>query len=608
MDDASLDLARQWVAALEGDLGGTELRPPLAAVLGHPVPSGKARQVFVVTDGEVSAPDEVLQLVAAARRSTRVFSFGIGSGCSRYLVSGIADRGDGTASYVRAEDPDMKAKVIAVLAGALEPALTDVVVEFPGSATGGGAGGLRLATEQVPPMFRNRRHVLYAFAGDERALQSADGAGAKAKVRFAAPGADGQPQRHEVEVDLAAAVLQDGRTVHQLAAKARVKELEAMSVPSKPELVRLGVAFGIATTQTSFVCVDEDPTVAAATGPMAHRPVPARFVSSLDAVRPKPDGGGGFTFASGFVSNATAAHGHGSSSFAFSFGPAPGAPCSKAWSGCVPKKPQRRPAAGFSFCPATDAHVPAGSVSSFGAARPTPGGGFPFASTNATAAHGHGSLGFAFSVGPTSAAPYSKAGSGCVPKKPQRRPAAGFSFCPATDAPVPASSVSSFGGGFTFASSVGHRSATRCHRSSSVPASPAPYSKSGPKCVPKNHDAGLPPKRSSPPARPCRTQTRAPAARQWTRSPCCSRPTGAGNPPPASWSRCRCRSAARQRTPCSAPPLRARTPAVVLAVLREAHGSQRGDWALMARKAEHYLADRGFAHYSDPANAFVKRA
>ena len=74
---------------MQADLGGTEILPPLRAVLrASPVPA-HARQVFVLTDGEVWNVDEIVQEVQLHQHHSRVFALGLGSGASHEVVNGI---------------------------------------------------------------------------------------------------------------------------------------------------------------------------------------------------------------------------------------------------------------------------------------------------------------------------------------------------------------------------------------------------------------------------------------------------------------------------------------------------------------------------------------
>merc|ERR1711976_492395 len=87
---------------MKANLGGTRLFECLKSVL-EDERSIKAfkRQIFVITDGGIKNQDETLKLVADNSNENRVFSFGIGSGCSTALVNGLAEQGKGSASFIK---------------------------------------------------------------------------------------------------------------------------------------------------------------------------------------------------------------------------------------------------------------------------------------------------------------------------------------------------------------------------------------------------------------------------------------------------------------------------------------------------------------------------
>ena len=59
------------------------------SVLDAPLLPDLPRQVFLLTDGEVSDPDALIKCTAQRVNKARVFTFGIGTGASRYLCSGV---------------------------------------------------------------------------------------------------------------------------------------------------------------------------------------------------------------------------------------------------------------------------------------------------------------------------------------------------------------------------------------------------------------------------------------------------------------------------------------------------------------------------------------
>jgi hypothetical protein len=86
--------------------------------------------VFILTDGSISNTERLFQYIEDNCSSTRIHSFGIGSGASRYLVEGIANKGNGIATMVQEEDQNLNEKVIRALSLSSRSRLTDISVDW----------------------------------------------------------------------------------------------------------------------------------------------------------------------------------------------------------------------------------------------------------------------------------------------------------------------------------------------------------------------------------------------------------------------------------------------------------------------------------------------
>ena len=60
------------------------------------------------------------------RDTIRVFTFGLGSGCDRNLVTTVARAGRGTYTIVSDEGEDLNGQVIRALQNAMQPSFKDV--------------------------------------------------------------------------------------------------------------------------------------------------------------------------------------------------------------------------------------------------------------------------------------------------------------------------------------------------------------------------------------------------------------------------------------------------------------------------------------------------
>jgi Ca-activated chloride channel family protein len=288
-DDASLQEASRHIQQLEADLGGTEILPPLESVFARPADPERPRQLFILTDGQVTNTEAVISLVRRNSGAARVFTFGIGAGASHHLVRGMARAGGGSAEFI-APGERIEAKVLRQLRKALVPAVSDVSLDW---------GGLKVtqAPHHVPPCFAGGRLVAYAFLDSP---QSAD-------VTLRGRTSEGIVE-HQLRLDPERA--EDGALISVLAARTLICDLEEGMSPLhdrrgsrqergqgadavKEAIVRLGVEHGLCSKYTSFVAVER--REGSTTGDVQLRRIPVALTSGWggERVRGVVPGGGG---------------------------------------------------------------------------------------------------------------------------------------------------------------------------------------------------------------------------------------------------------------------------------------------------------------------------
>jgi von Willebrand factor A domain-containing protein 5 len=76
--DDNMHQAELLIKGMEADMGGTELMGPLRWLAKSKPPPGVVRQIFLLTDGEVTNVDGVINLCRGMAAFTRIFSFGLG--------------------------------------------------------------------------------------------------------------------------------------------------------------------------------------------------------------------------------------------------------------------------------------------------------------------------------------------------------------------------------------------------------------------------------------------------------------------------------------------------------------------------------------------------
>jgi len=253
-DQSTLDEATRHVDDMGADMGGTEILPALKAVLEREPAAGLGRQVVLLTDGEVSNEAAVVELARNHRAHTRIFTFGIGHGASEYLVRAVARVTLGEAEFIHPGER-IEPKVLRQFARLGTPALRGVKVEWKGVS-------VRMQAPHRPPaIFNGEPAVLYArFEGEGPGTVTLTGA------------ADGKPLSWSLSVDPAQAG--PGDLLATLAARAAIRDLEEGTSALqgsgrgsaqrgrreeriRKEIVALATAYRLASSETSFVAVEQ---------------------------------------------------------------------------------------------------------------------------------------------------------------------------------------------------------------------------------------------------------------------------------------------------------------------------------------------------------------
>lgn len=269
--------ALNLVESMDADYGGTEIFDPIKHALGEEPLSDYERVVFLLTDGEVSNTKEIIEYVRSRRGSGRVFTLGIGPHASALLVRGVARAGEGTAEFVNGDE--IEAAVQRQMEVAATPALTDVRIDW-GVATASEDEGQQ-GPFQTPPLLTGKRFlVFYLLPGVGRVPDtvriSSRIMGTDAAVKYEVASSS-YVMSSSVEKSINNGTLdqivhnmssnsQGEDLVHKITCRTLIRDLEeggsilhekdATREEIREEIVRLGVKYQIASSETSFVAVD----------------------------------------------------------------------------------------------------------------------------------------------------------------------------------------------------------------------------------------------------------------------------------------------------------------------------------------------------------------
>lgn len=114
---------------MNADMGGTEIYDPLKKLLEQKGVEGYPRQVFLLTDGDVSNTEGVISMVRKNTKFCRVHSIGIGSGASIALIEGCAKEGKGKSIMI-SDDQNPAEKIIELLEATLTPLITKMTLFY----------------------------------------------------------------------------------------------------------------------------------------------------------------------------------------------------------------------------------------------------------------------------------------------------------------------------------------------------------------------------------------------------------------------------------------------------------------------------------------------
>ena len=152
----SFNQAKDYTNDTSANLGGTGILAPLQAIFANAAREGFSRQLFVLTDGDVSNTEAVIDLVRSNAHNTRVFSFGLGQSPSRSLVNGIALAGNGKSEFIK-QGEVLEDKIGRHLSRALQPAVTNATVKWEG------VKNVKQVPTNLPPVFYGDRQLAFAF-------------------------------------------------------------------------------------------------------------------------------------------------------------------------------------------------------------------------------------------------------------------------------------------------------------------------------------------------------------------------------------------------------------------------------------------------------------
>lgn len=129
-DRENLEEALKYTKKIKADMGGTEILNALRTAVANRY-QDKVPEVLLLTDGEVWNQNDVFDFVGKAVKesSARFFTLGIGNGVSHSLIGGISRAGMGFSQSVQNYE-ELNKTVVRMLKGALMARVTDATLNM----------------------------------------------------------------------------------------------------------------------------------------------------------------------------------------------------------------------------------------------------------------------------------------------------------------------------------------------------------------------------------------------------------------------------------------------------------------------------------------------
>ncbi|KAN0028070.1 hypothetical protein ACTFIV_009899 [Dictyostelium citrinum] len=247
-NDETLEKASQYIKRIDANLGGTELLEPIVDILSNESDPEFPRQVFILTDGEISDRDKLIDYVGKEANTTRIFTYGIGSYVDKELIVGVSKACKGYYEMI-VDNSDMEEKVMKLISIAMQPTLSNIKVDWGDVLS----GNVTQSPAQIRPLFNQERMMIYATLHKEPTEK---------QVTVILSGNGPLSERISFPVDLDFNQANQTTThIHTLSAFKHIQDLEEaerkQKKDNKDEIVKLGKRYGLVSKHTSYIVTAE---------------------------------------------------------------------------------------------------------------------------------------------------------------------------------------------------------------------------------------------------------------------------------------------------------------------------------------------------------------
>lgn len=241
-NDQNVEEALEEIQSFDADMGGTEMLEPLRAIFSKNCVKNYKRTIYLITDGAVSNTNEVVNEISKNNKENRVYSLGIGNGCSTQLVCSVAFAGKGKYEFAT-EKNDLVEKVIFLLGHSLGPCYKNLELEYDKNL-------VELIYPQVSQLSNLGKDETLSFL-----ILFNNKFNSKQEISFVLSGEDHNHKKFTQKILLKANNAEKNDSFHKFLANNIINDNEISLVrEEKNKKIELAIKYQIMSPYTSFLC------------------------------------------------------------------------------------------------------------------------------------------------------------------------------------------------------------------------------------------------------------------------------------------------------------------------------------------------------------------
>ena len=236
------------LSSIEANYGGTEILSPIQAALNSSQLKGFPKVIYLLTDGEVSNSDQIIQLVNQSTSKARVFSVGIGTGISPHFIKNVGLRGEGGYEFVK-DSSNLEEKTKQMVFKMISPFLSEFQINFQPSKF---LSNTRPDIEKIPYLVKNESFKFFFFLNKSYFGHSEENLNLSVIFKYF-NSYENKFEEFKLSINKDKAIHDD--KLHKLAYKSIIEDNKYERVLQDHEIIDISTKYQVLCDKTAFILV-----------------------------------------------------------------------------------------------------------------------------------------------------------------------------------------------------------------------------------------------------------------------------------------------------------------------------------------------------------------